>query len=196
MVGSAVRSPLHRWLAPILLSFVVGAVLLGVGVHGALRSTSRRPHAAAAPPTPAPPTPAPPAAALPLTARDWSHVRYPLECRPFPVRVLEHRYGDLTGDGRPEAAVVVVCDAGAGSPPHHLFVYDGASPAGAPRSLGELRAPRVEFVRDVSIGSGVVTATGLGYTGPTIPRCCPDVRSRVSWRWDGNGFGAARSASR
>ena len=139
------------------------------------------------------PFPSPSFAAAPgLDARDWSGVRYPLRCGGVPQQVLDRRFGDVTGDGRVEAVVVVACAAGAGSPPHHVYVYDGASPPGAPRLLSELSAPRMEFFVRPRVSAGTVSGVASGYSSTVVPRCCPDLRFPVAWRWDGTRFTLVR----
>lgn len=128
---------------------------------------------------------------VPLVGRDWSRVQWPFRCAGVPVRTTDRVVIDLTGDGLPEVVLVAFCDAGAGSPPQHLLVFDGASPPGPPRLLAELSAPGIQLFIRVSAAGGVIRATGLGYSGPTVPRCCPDISRQLAWRWSGRGFAPA-----
>jgi hypothetical protein len=43
-------------------------------------------------------------------------------------------------------------------------------------------------VGDLAVRDGVVTATLLGYSSTDVPRCCPDEREAVEWRWSGGTF--------
>lgn len=134
--------------------------------------------------------PTPSAAPTPVDEVDWRAVRHPLDCGPLPLRVLDVATADLTGDGRAEAVVVLRCDAGAGSPPSTIFVYDERSTASQPvRALATLLAGEEDvLVNAVSTEGGRVRAEAWGYSRPTLPRCCPDRHSEITWRWDGHGF--------
>jgi hypothetical protein len=38
------------------------------------------------------------------------------------------------------------------------------------------------------VRAGQVSATLLGYSSDDVPRCCPDLRRKVTWNWDGTRF--------
>ncbi|GAA4926604.1 hypothetical protein ACFPM3_09275 [Streptomyces coeruleoprunus] len=138
------------------------------------------------------------AAPAPAPAPDAAAVTYPLDCRGAPTVVARKATGDLDGDGRPETVAAVHCGAGSGTPPHGLYVLTGPAGAG-PRVVATLVTPtdRVN-IGDLAVRGGAVTATLLGYSSADVPRCCPDKREEVSWRWTGGRFvrGAGSEASR
>lgn len=162
---------------------VLLAVLLGLGVAAALRDDAPRDGLAA-------PTASPSRAAPAVTDVDWRRVAHPLECGPLPRRVLDVEVADVVaGDGR-EAVVVLRCDAGAGSPPSAVFVYDRGSlrtePAAPVATL--LDAGEDVLLSDVDAAPGEVTGEGYGYSRPDLPRCCPDRHDTYTWTWTGGGF--------
>jgi hypothetical protein len=123
-----------------------------------------------------------------LTAPDPAHVAFPLECGPVKAVVKKKASGDLDGDGRPETVAVVHCDAPMGTPPDGVYVLTRASD-GRPRVVATLADPRDgTTVGDFAVRGGAVTATLLGYSSADVPRCCPDVRSDVKWRWRNGVF--------
>jgi len=105
--------------------------------------------------------------------------------------LLPPTYGDLNGDGQPEAAVrFLVCGADCGSP--ELVVYTGTRDH--PVLMAE---PKLDFDSSqghvywgpdtVSISNEVMTLSGPGYSPPT-PSCCPDLSVTASYRWNGSSF--------
>jgi hypothetical protein len=59
--------------------------------------------------------------------------------------------------------------------------------------LGTLVRPGEDLLlTSVVIEDGLVVATGTGYSGQNVPRCCPDRTVRAAWRWDGNRLTPAR----
>lgn len=164
----------RRAVAAALAAGVSIAAVVSCGDRGALRPAGESPSAGPAAP--------------PIAGRDWSAIRWPFHCSDVAVRTTQRVVADVTGDVVADAVVVAFCNAGAGNPPQHLLVLDGASPAGPPRVRAELRAPGVEFFQGVRVAAGVVRATGLGYSRMDVPRCCPDVRRPFSWRWTGSTF--------
>jgi hypothetical protein len=131
-----------------------------------------------------------PRTTAPLTAPDPHSVTYPIQCGPAKVLVQKSATGDLDGDGRPETIAVVRCDAGSGTPPDGVYVVNAAAQAGAePRVVATLVDPKDrETVTDFSVQDAAVTATLLGYSSPTVPSCCPDVKEKAQWRWEDGSF--------
>jgi hypothetical protein len=148
-------------------------------------------------------SPTPPA---PLTSVDWANFTYFSSCygntQPFKTKngrasndhitfeVFKPVFGDLTGDGQPEAALPYRCSA-ADSGGIRVFVYTGN--AAHPRLLGELplpetsgREPMLNSVA-VQIRNEQIQLTGTGYS-PTAPQCCPDRSFSLWYRWNGSRF--------
>ncbi len=97
--------------------------------------------------------------------------------------------GDLDGDGRPETVAAVHCDAPMGTPPDGVYVLTQAADGTRPRVVATLVDPEDRTnVEDFAVRAGDVVATLLGYSSTDVPRCCPDVRETVKWRWDNGAF--------
>lgn len=138
------------------------------------------------------PAPAPAAASAatagapaPLSAR------FPL--RPVPAGgpdVVQQVTSDLDGDGRLETVAVVRCRAGGGTPPSGVYVLAAPrEPGGRPRVLATLVDPGEKMtVTGLTVTRGTVSATLLGYSGPNVPRCCPDRSRTVEWHWKDGKF--------
>jgi hypothetical protein len=82
---------------------------------------------------------------------------------------------------QPAAVVVAHCLSAAGSPPSGVYVVT------AGRSGARLTATLVPTsdqlqVRTLKVVGAVVQVSGLAYSTPTVPRCCPDVTFRRSWQ--------------
>ncbi|MFJ1750433.1 hypothetical protein ACIOJD_29960 [Streptomyces sp. NPDC088116] len=124
-----------------------------------------------------------------LSAPDPSGADFPLECGGAAIVVARKASGDLDGDGAPETVAAVRCDAGSGTPPSGVYVLTGASKSG-PRVVATLVDPadKQSVGPDFAIRDGAVLATLLGYSGPDVPRCCPDQEERVSWQWKNGAF--------
>lgn len=121
---------------------------------------------------------------------DWAAVDYPVDCAGLGVEVTDVVLGELTGDGRAGAVVAVRCAAGAGSPPSALFAFtEPGAPDQAPDLLAELLGTGEDvLLQEVSVERGRVEATGFAYSGPDVPRCCPDETVRAVWDWTGQSF--------
>lgn len=113
---------------------------------------------------------------------------FPLECGGVGNTVAKQAPGDLDGDGRPETVAVVHCAAGSGTPPSGVYVLTQGSGA-APRIVATLVDPaRKISVGDFTVRHGVVSATLLGYSSPSVPSCCPDQQEKVTWQWQNGAF--------
>ncbi|MFK8905734.1 hypothetical protein [Streptomyces sp. YS-3] len=123
-------------------------------------------------------------------APEASAVAYPLQCGTVGTQVAARATGDLDGDGSPETVAAVHCRAGSGTPPSGLYVLTRpAVPGGPPRVVATLADPREKrSVRDLAVRDGEVSATLLGYSSPSVPRCCPDEELETKWRWQGGKF--------
>ncbi|WP_411071779.1 hypothetical protein [Streptomyces sp. cmx-4-25] len=163
--------PMH-WLATATATAAVVALagLFQPGPAGATATAAPAPR----------PAPAPEAAA----------VSYPLECAGGPHTVARRVSGDLDGDGNPETVAVVHCEAGSGTPPSGVYVLTRGRGTDAPaRVVATLVAPdQHRSVTELAVRDGAVLATLLGYSSLDVPRCCPDEKEQVSWRWRGGAF--------
>ncbi|MGA5282536.1 hypothetical protein ACPCSK_19265 [Streptomyces griseoincarnatus] len=180
MQPSAVPELAHTHARPIHWVATATAV---AGVV-ALSSVLQPDHATAAAPG-APHTKSAPAQALPPDPAD---VEFPLDCGPVKLVVKTHASGDLDGDGRPETVAAVHCDAPMGTPPDGVYVLTRTAGA-EPRVVATLVDPEDRTnVEDFSVRGADVVAALLGYSSSDVPRCCPDVRETVKWRWENGAF--------
>ncbi|WP_328947913.1 hypothetical protein OG778_03705 [Streptomyces sp. NBC_00184] len=126
--------------------------------------------------------------AAPALAPDPAHADFPLECGGAGHTVAKQAPGDLDGDGRPETVAVVHCAAGSGTPPSGVYVLTRGNGA-APRIVATLVDPVQKMsVGDFAVRDGVVSATLLGYSSPSVPSCCPDEQEQVTWQWRNGAF--------
>ncbi len=124
-----------------------------------------------------------------MAAPDPAAVDFPIECGPVKAVVKKKASGDLDGDGAPETVAVVRCDSPMGTPPDGVYVLTRDGDGGKPRVVATLLDPEDgTTVADFAVRDGAVTATLLGYSSADVPRCCPDVRSDVKWRWQNGAF--------
>ncbi len=120
---------------------------------------------------------------------DPAAVTFPIECGPVRAVVKKKASGDLDGDGNPETVAVVHCDSPMGTPPDGVYVLTQDGEGGKPRVVATLLGPEDRTnVSDFAVHGGAVTATLLGYSSSDVPRCCPDVKSDVKWRWQNGAF--------
>ncbi|WP_267246241.1 hypothetical protein [Streptomyces sp. PR69] len=128
------------------------------------------------------------AVAAPGPAPDVAAAELPLQCGAVGSVVTEEASGDLDGDGSPETVAAARCDAGSGTPPSAVYVLT-AGPGEASRVVATLLRPaQGQSVGELAVRDGAVTATLLGYSSADVPSCCPDLREKVEWRWQGGKF--------
>ena len=102
-------------------------------------------------------------------------------------------FGDLTGDGRDEAAVDLIYSSGGTANWHYLYIYTAAD--GSPKLLGILRSGS-------RADGGLVRATiqrrllvlDFADTNRRMADCCSKGWVRVAYRWQDSHF--AESGSR
>jgi hypothetical protein len=150
--------------ATVAASLVVVTVLAGCARPDQTGGTS-----SSAPPTSAQPVPS----ALPSDA-----LRRALDCPAgIPVSVSS-RVRVRTSD--PGVVVVAECVPGAGSPPSGVYVVQDRG--GRAQITATLVAVSQQVqVQRVTVSSDVLRVDGLGYSRPTVPRCCPDVHVSRTW---------------
>ncbi|MEV6650601.1 hypothetical protein [Streptomyces sp. NPDC051219] len=150
-------------------------------------------HATASQAGPGTVTAAGPAPAAP----DPAGVDFPLDCGGAKELVTKKGSGDLDGDGRPESVVVVRCEAGSGTPPSGVYVLTRQAAQGSDaRVVATLLDPAERLsVGSFAVRDGLVTATLLGYSSEAVPRCCPDERRQIKWRWTDGKFLRADEAA-
>jgi hypothetical protein len=166
--------PIH-WVAT--ATAVAGVVALSsvLQPNPATAAQSADPRTKSAPAVIAPPDPA--------------DVDFPIECGPVKALVVKKATGDLDGDGRPETAAVVHCDAPMGTPPDGVYVLTRAADTGRPRVVATLVNPKDrKTVTDFALRDHAVIATLLGYSTADVPSCCPDVKDSAKWRWKNGAF--------
>ncbi|MDH6629258.1 hypothetical protein M2271_007094 [Streptomyces sp. LBL] len=185
MQQSAVPELAHTHTRPIHWVATATAVAGVVALSSVLQPNPATAAQAAGPETKkAPAVTAPP---------DPTGVAFPIECGPVKALVIKKATGDLDGDGRPETAAVVHCDAPMGTPPDGVYVLTRSADTGRPRVVATLVAPKERrSVTDFALRDGTVLATLLGYSTADVPSCCPDTKDSVKWRWKNGAF--ARSA--
>ncbi|MEU7104215.1 hypothetical protein ACFQ2B_26485 [Streptomyces stramineus] len=131
----------------------------------------------------------PPAGATAARTPDAHAARYPLDCGGTGPDIVQQAAADLDGDGRPETTAVVRCRSGGGTRPSGVYVLAAPTADGPPRVLATLVDPAEKMsVTGLGITGGTVSATLLGYSTAKVPRCCPDLRRAVEWRWKGGKF--------
>ncbi|MFF7730279.1 hypothetical protein [Streptomyces sp. NPDC008001] len=163
-----------HWLVTVvaLAAVIAAACLLGPGGESA-------PASAAAP------------AGAATQAPDALAARYPLRCGPGGgPDVVRQATSDLDRDGRPETVAVVRCRAGGGTPPSGVYLLAGPREYGEPpRVLATLVDPGERMtVTALAVTEGTVSATLVGYSAPSVPRCCPDRQRTVEWHWKDGKF--------
>jgi hypothetical protein len=137
-------------------------------------------------------------AGVALQSVDWSSVVYPIDphCTGFspPVSLLQVVY-PVPASGVQLAAVLVRCNAGAGTPPAALYVFDRASSTRSPHLLEALvtdadgwQTGSFSGVNPVSVNGASINLAVAGFSSNALPNCCPDVRATLAWRWTGSHY--------
>lgn len=130
-------------------------------------------------------------AGVPLPTVSWNAVSYPLDCGGSATQVLQTMYATPVADVT-VAIVMVACQAGAGTPPRTVYVYEGASSATTPNLLQTLSSDGLSRITStVSASEATVTTTGYTYSSSSVPRCCPDGTFTSKWDWSSGSYRAA-----
>lgn len=93
-------------------------------------------------------------------------------------------FGDLTGDGQIDGALVTDCSAGGVPWPETVQLYAPGPTRLGGVDLGDITHSR-EVVTDLSIAGGVAQVTWLA-NGPGDAECCPSIQMAADLRWDGS----------
>ncbi|MCH0565506.1 MULTISPECIES: hypothetical protein [unclassified Streptomyces] len=180
MQQSAVPELAHTHTRPIHWVATATALAGVMALSGLLQ-----PHPARAAQTPGPAD----ASAAPAAAPTTVGVDFPLDCGPVRAVVQKTATGDLDGDDRPETVAVVHCDAPMGTPPDGVYVLTQGPGAVRPRVVATLVDPKSRnTVTEIAVRGGDVLATLLGYSSDDVPACCPDLKSRATWKWKDGAF--------
>lgn len=125
---------------------------------------------------------------IPLTSVNWNSVSYPLNCGGTPTQVLQTLYATPT-PGISVGIVMVACQAGAGTPPRTVYVYEGASSTSAPNLLQTLSSDGLSRITSkVSVSGSTVSTSGGTYSSSSVPRCCPDGTFTSNWVWSSGSY--------
>jgi hypothetical protein len=91
--------------------------------------------------------------------------------------------------GTKVAAVLVRCNAGAGTPSSVLYVYDLASSTTSPHLAATLVGETDNWqANSISTNGADLAMPANGFSANNVPRCCPDVRTTLAWHWSGSGY--------
>jgi hypothetical protein len=97
-------------------------------------------------------------------------------------------FGNLTGDGNTDAAMVTDCTAGGVPWLETVQLYTAGPARLGGVNLDDLTHSR-EVVTDLSITDGVAHVTWLA-NGPNDAECCPTIKMAADLRWDGSTVSA------
>jgi hypothetical protein len=64
-------------------------------------------------------------------------------------------------------------------------------PAGEPRLAQSLLSYDDDWLvstESIAASGDELTVHVLGYSSGRIPRCCPDISSRLTWKWSGSSY--------
>jgi hypothetical protein len=199
---------LNRLPSRLSLAVVGAAVLMaGCGVSGHTVASQPSPTATAALPSPSvSPTPGQQTVSPSTTTTstlsgvslenvNWPAVTYPLDCVPSPgVRVLQVAYA-TPHPGTTVALVVLNCNYGTGAPPDALLMYDGASSTTAPHLAQTLLSLNDDWAatgpslsHSLAVDGANVSFPVAGYSSNAVGRCCPDIKTTLSWTWAGTQY--------
>ncbi|MGC0420419.1 hypothetical protein [Embleya sp. AB8] len=110
------------------------------------------------------------------TEAELAAVAFPVDCPGAGTRLKA-----VLVDPDGPTVVQVQCAAGSGSPPAALLGY--VRDAGAPRLVATLLGTGEGLlVDDLTRDGDTITAHTLGWSAPTVPRCCPDSTGTLRWR--------------
>jgi len=102
--------------------------------------------------------------------------------------VEESTYAD-PAPGVRLAIVLVRCNAGAGTPPVALYVYDKATSRVAAHLAETLIKDSDNWQAGAVNAAGTTISLEVaGFSSNNVPNCCPDVQAALTWEWDGTRY--------
>ncbi len=145
-VGVGTALAVHRSAAPAAplaaptSSHTTSAAGAAVPLPTASPSVTTPTTATSSPATPPSPTGNKPSATSPLAQVPWASLRYPIDCATtgLGIRIEDVRYADITGDGKLDALVQVICETSTSAGSDQVEVFDGSSSPQQPESIGVL----------------------------------------------------------
>jgi hypothetical protein len=118
---------------------------------------------------------------------DWEHVDYPISCGDVAAKPLTV-VPAVPAAGSKLMVVMVACDAGAGTPPRSVLVFDHVERSLEPHLAQVLsRDDETRVTSTISADGATVIASGGTYS-PAAPRCCPDGTFTSRWSWTGTTY--------
>jgi hypothetical protein len=131
-----------------------------------------------------------------LGSVDWARTIRDVDCSTtgHGLEVDAVQYGDVTGDGKPEAFVAVACVPVTSSWPEQLKVFDGASDPSKPRRIATLLGyddgtdGRGLRIASITVTGRNVVVKSLGYHPDDPNAAAPRYHVQDSFTWDGDHF--------
>ncbi|MFI9781175.1 hypothetical protein ACIHCV_42310 [Streptomyces sp. NPDC051956] len=139
----------------------------------------------------------------PLAGTDWEAVIDTIDCTDAGnegVAIMETKFADVRGRGVPDAFVAFQCVHQASSFPQQVEVYDGSSSPEAPRRIAVLLSAEEDAhgpgprLGGISFSGKSVTLSLATYTAQD-PFCCPSLREKRTFTWNGERFERAGATS-
>lgn len=141
---------------------------------------------------------------------DWSNFTYTFSCftgTPVQVKMKNGQadqngvhytvqkpvFGDLNGDGHPEAVIIYHCEGG-GTSPQLVYVYTGTEQQPTIMAYLPGDGSKLQTVNQAAIVAGILQLTGYGYSD-NVPLCCPDLLVTTTYKWNGSTFTVVTSQS-
>jgi hypothetical protein len=131
----------------------------------------------------------------PLEKTRWSQVIRNEDCiyeqDGFGTQIDGVRYADVTGDGVPDAFVIVTCEASTSSWPEEVQVFDGSSDPRRPTRIGRLMRHDPAHVREITLAfkGHTIRVRGEGLS-ERAPLCCSDLSVEQAFTWTRGTFKA------
>jgi hypothetical protein len=132
-----------------------------------------------------------------LESVNWSGILYPIDCAPLPPLQVSPQYFHVyqvsyaaPHTGVKLAVVLVSCNAGAGTPPRTLLVYDRANSTTAPhlaQTLFDIHDNWVTF-SGFSIAGATISIPVEGYSSANVCRACENISTTLTWAWQGSQY--------